>query len=63
MAMSGHQSESAFNSYLCNTNEQEREAVMEVWDQKYSNLLFGEPKIDEKEVIKLLVDSGIPSIG
>ena len=40
MAMSGHHSVSAFHSYLCNTQEQEREAVMDVWIQKYGNLLY-----------------------
>ena len=40
MAMSGHHSVSAFHSYLCNTQDQEREAVMDVWMQKYGNLLY-----------------------
>lgn len=39
MAMSGHHSVSAFHSYLCNTQEQEREAVMDIWMQKYGDLL------------------------
>lgn len=42
MAMSGHHSVSAFHSYLCNTQEQEREAVMDVWNQKYGDLLCGD---------------------
>lgn len=42
MAMSGHHSVSAFHSYLCNTQEQEREAVMDIWRQKYGDLLCGD---------------------
>lgn len=42
MAMSGHHSISAFHSYLCNTQEQEREAVMDIWRQKYEDLLCGD---------------------
>lgn len=42
MAMSGHHSVSAFHSYLCNTQEQEREAVMDIWKQKYGDLLCGD---------------------
>lgn len=45
MAMSGHHSVSAFHSYLCNTQEQEREAVMDIWMQKYGDLLCG--NVDE----------------
>lgn len=54
MAMSGHHSESAFHSYLCNTQAQEREAVMDVWDKKYKEILSDDLQIDESEEKRLL---------
>jgi len=62
MAMSGHHSVSAFHAYLCNTGEQEREAVMDIWQRKYSDLLFEDPQIDEKEVMKLLLSGNRTSV-
>lgn len=54
MAMSGHHSVSAFHSYLCNTQEQEREAVMDIWQQKYNELLC-DISIDEKQASRELL--------
>lgn len=54
MAMSGHHSVSAFHSYLCNTQEQEREAVMDIWQQKYNELLCN-LTIDEKQASRELL--------
>lgn len=54
MAMSGHHSVSAFHSYLCNTQEQEREAVMDIWQQKYNDLLCN-LTIDEKQASRELL--------
>ena len=55
MAMSGHHSVSAFHSYLCNTQEQEREAVMDIWQRKYCDLLCGDLHIDEAQVARELL--------
>ena len=55
MAMSGHHSVTAFHSYLCNTQEQEREAVMDIWQRKYGNLLCGDLHIDEAQVTRELL--------
>lgn len=56
MAMSGHHSVSAFHSYLCNTQEQEREAVMDIWQRKYCDLLCGDLHIDEAQVSRELLN-------
>lgn len=56
MAMSGHHSVSAFHSYLCNTQEQEREAVMDIWQKKYGDLLSDDLRIDESKVVRQLLD-------
>ena len=53
MAMSGHHSVNAFHSYLCNTQEQEREAVLNIWEQKYSHLLNDDQQYYEKQYAKL----------
>lgn len=52
MAMSGHRSVSAFNSYLCNTQEQEREAVSAVWGNQYGDLLARDLRLDEAKVVE-----------
>ena len=56
MAMSGHHSVSAFYSYLCNTQALEREAVMDIWRQKYSDLLCDDLPINETKYTKQLLD-------
>lgn len=57
MAMSGHHSKDAFRAYLCDTQKQERAAVMSVWEQEYADLL--QPEIDTKQLkeIQGLLDS------
>ncbi len=55
MAMSGHHSVSAFHSYLCNTGGQDREAVQDVWQRKYCDLLCGDLHIDEAQVARELL--------
>lgn len=52
MAMSGHRSVSAFHSYLCNTQEQEREAVSEIWENQYGSLLAKDLPLDEAKFVE-----------
>jgi len=53
MAMSGHHSTSAFHAYLCNTQNQEREAVMNIWEQQYSHLLHDTLQPTKEQLISL----------
>lgn len=55
MAMSGHHSVSAFHSYLCNTQEQEREVVSDIWQKMYEGLLPSDLQIDESEVARDII--------
>lgn len=55
MAMSGHHSTSAFHSYLCNTQAQEREAVMRAWQKKYVHLLHNDLQIDEEQAERQII--------
>ena len=57
MAMSGHHSVNAFHSYLCNTQGQEREAVMDFWLEKFGGWLDDDLQIDEKEVMLKILAS------
>lgn len=56
MAMSGHHSVSAFHSYLCNTQEQEREVVKNIWQNKYKELLSDDLQIDDSGYTRQLLD-------
>ena len=56
MAMSGHHSVSAFHSYLCNTQEQEREAVKNVWEEEYAELLSDDLQLDDSGWSRQLLD-------
>ena len=56
MMMSGHRSVSAFHSYLCDTQKQEREVIIAVWQKKYGDLLSDDLQIDESQVVRQLLD-------
>lgn len=56
MAMSGHHSVAAFHSYLCDTGEQEREAVMDVWQNKYGELLHNDFPFDPNKVSRQILE-------
>ena len=56
MAMSGHHSVSAFHSYLCDTQEQEREAVMDIWRKKYFELLHNDFPFDPDKASRQILE-------